>query len=526
MSSATASFELTAEINGAVHDVARCEAAFTLNEIPRGSVAVAVGRDPNFQPATIHRTIKDLKLRQPVKIWLSVLRQSGAGLPMGRFLIFDGYSTGVAYNRSETQAEVVIGLEHWLADLAHGSILSPSSSPRNPAALIYDAVAPISEGGNGGDSLVDPKADAEKLKKDFWGEYLKPWFLNLAKNDTLFDTSQALQLQLGQGAQGNTAAAAALNRFEGPRYKHGVPLTLDPDVLGDLTDVAGSIHRYLLGQGRSSIVNATFWDKLLEFAADFMFAVVPMIDQALIVPLVPNLRSRWRAPVLGTEYSYYSSRTDTPRLLRGVAVYGGRQFETNGATAGQQSVPYAEFGVGGAFIPYQSGMLIYAAAPRWMTDLPLGWEMSQVLGINAVRGNARAPRKGKKPAKADIRKRVQERQPCLNLYAQYLYGLEVLKYRQASMSGRLRFDIGPGSIVAVDMVGDPFADQNDQLAEPIFACVTQASYVIDAENSRAGCSYQLTHQRAFSDAEDPGLTADNHPFWTKTWNGCPLRQGS
>jgi hypothetical protein len=85
------------------------------------------------------------------------------------------------------------------------------------------------------------------------------------------------------------------------------------------------------------------------------------------------------------------------------------------------------------------------------------------------------------------------------------------------MSGKLRFDIAPGSVVAIET-----APTDREAQDILFATVTQVAFAIDAERAAAGTSFTLAHIRTSAENEDPTLTSVRSPLYKAIWKGAPL----
>ena len=100
--------------------------------------------------------------------------------------------------------------------------------------------------------------------------------------------------------------------------------------------------------------------------------------------------------------------------------------------------------------------------------------------------------------------------------------MESLKGRVGELSGKLRFDISPGSNVLVHAAGARNIDNADQIQEDIYATVTQVSYVINAESQKAGTAFSLAHIRSASENTSPATSVRHPPLYANAWPGARL----
>lgn len=523
-------------------DVAQASARFPLNDVPKASLTVALGRrvDTN-RAAEIHRVLNRLRVKRRVRVYcraetIGVFGALGVSLwPRGRFLVFDGYTTGAGYQRAADSAGYTLECEHWLADLGYASAVSAASSPANPADMTFNALTagaaetaggPARTGGYTGLTKAEEFVSAGTVASDLWGDALRPFFAALAAEETLAGTAAAaaIGLDLGPVPPGNAAALAALDRFEpkAPR-RFGVPLRFDPAAYGgDLAVVAAQIANALGAETLEALSGTTVWDKLVQYAGAFLFAVVPLVDRCLVVPFMPGLRQPYKT-VTAAEYGFVRLAGDMPRVLRGVGIYGGKGFEGGGELAGDDAVDYDRYSVGGYFQGASTGQVLFKQAPMWMALPDLSAEVDRAAGGDGLpRGDALNPGAGRPPVGPRPKDKAEANARLMNKYAEALYVYEVLKLRAGDLSGRLRFDIAPGSVLRIEGCGEKFLGVDDQFGEPLYATVLQTDFFLDAESQKAGTSFHLAHYRNELENTTPGFSAARHPLWAEPWAGAPL----
>ena len=109
----------------------------------------------------------------------------------------------------------------------------------------------------------------------------------------------------------------------------------------------------------------------------------------------------------------------------------------------------------------------------------------------------------------------------LDRYAESVYVHEALKSRQGSLTGKLRFDIAPGSIVRIEVAGDAFVPK-DRLGEALFANIIRVTISIDANAQKAFTSFNLSHVRTEDENTEAGMAVDRHPLYDAVWTGTSL----
>jgi hypothetical protein len=120
---------------------------------------------------------------------------------------------------------------------------------------------------------------------------------------------------------------------------------------------------------------------------------------------------------------------------------------------------------------------------------------------------------------------------ALSRFAEHYFKTEVLSQRFGELSGKLRFDIAPGSVVQIETPPDDPTKRNREVTpeDSVYATVIQVSFVINAEKAAAGTSFVLSHLRSYGENTELQYTrcencggADRPPLYSKPWFGGPL----
>jgi hypothetical protein len=309
----------------------------------------------------------------------------------------------------------------------------------------------------------------------------------------------------------------------GPGYVQSVPLTLDLKAYqGDLNHLAMQIVEMAGYETLEGVSGMTLWDKLLQYSSNFLFAIVPLVDRAIVVPFVPGIRQEWKT-IKADEYDYVEIKGGMPRILRGVGLYGGAGFAGGANISGDRALDYASLGIGGYYQGATSGQILFKAAPTWMSRIPIDAQSLLTTGAGGLaRASALFPGLGLSaifPAPTTLSTRNSG---LMNAYSRMLYVNEVLKSRQGDLSGKLRFDIAPGSTVKIEGCSERFLGLSDQFGEPLWATVMQVDIVLDAETPKAGTSFHVSHFRSTFENSQDGTSLEKHTFWSTPWRGTEL----
>lgn len=517
-------------------DVLQYTASFALNSIPVSTLVVAVGTNVDTQRlATIHSAKNDLNIQLKAEVFLkplfSSIEQADPGLPgyaandasLG-FKIFEGRVVGSGWRRTESGAQFVIHLLHWLGDLNYASAASASSHPGNPANLTYPAVFAAIGGstrtpgtGSSPTSWI-PTVSKDLVNQanlsDIWGKILHPWMESISADDPL---DAAMK---GDGTSRDNVLAALARIGANP---DGQPLSLDTQ--NAPTTLAFAFRQGLMQETGNNWIHTTLWGKLVgEWAPAYLFSVVPRVEDALIVPFTGGLQGEPWAVIGSEDYAQCDLNSQLRQVLRGVAIVYPLMFST-GANAGLPAARIDTGGVAGMYRPLDHGLMLLKDAPRWLADSNAPFvDAPEAEGINGNGVTTSVDEAGLPSDEAihNPASNAVKLSGLLDLYARQWYILESLKGRVGEISGKLRFDIAPGSNVLVQASGAKNVVDQFQLQNDIYATVTQVAYVITAEGSKAGTSFSLAHIRSDVENKLPGTSIDKPPLYEKPWPGAVL----
>lgn len=517
-------------LDGKEYDTVMATVSYELNNIPQATFLVAVGRGGGqLKPAAIHRL--QPKAQMPVLFYATLEQQSGTAdreLPKGELLLFEGELTGLSFQKMSGGAQVVLQARHWLLNMDYSSSLSESSHPANPSQFSYRATHEFKGAGaaSWGPFTRQGLISEITLAEDFWGKGLYPWLQELTDTDRINKDELSF---LGGGDTGNTSAKKALNRFTTTKGNY-VPLEFDMRK-ADAGSVAAAIWNDVQAETYESFAQVTLWGKLVsDFASRYMFAVVPRVSDALVIPYIPGLRKLWTQKLRATDYVAVAVTSELHRTLRGVGVFSGVASRT-GADGREPGQDTAKLGVGGWYSPpgADTGMVMLRSGPRWLTGIIAPDRYSEFSTGGGMRkiGNAMHP--GEKstgqstagsppPSPASLK---ESSKPVFDAYAEALYAYEQLRLRQIEISGKLRFDIAPGSTTELEVSGEKFIS-NDALSGNLIGDVLRVTYVMDSENGKAATNFNLAHLRTEQENQLPGFSLDRHPLWKQPWSGCRL----
>jgi hypothetical protein len=544
----TSSFAIKAEFtteSGVVEfrDILSFSGSYGLNTVPVATLVVATGREAkqSGKLATIHTARDQLRPGDEVKVTLTITEHDGqtGRMDQGTYVIFEGKYAGIGYQRSYNHANYVLHLVHWLDNLNQGSMINGNWFPGAPYDMaqngLYIGLGPVREGAAGAEKGHPvPKIDTEgklinltTVQEDLWGQALRPVFEKIAK----WPTPRYQDSERTQNEEDNKYVLAALSRMPGKGAQYYTPLKLDLSGIRSKNTVE-AIKSALTKDALDSFAYTTFWNKLVgDYAPQFYFAISPAAEFALPVPFFAGLKTPYKT-IKASEYSYSNFNASQVSVLESVDIF----YSVNGDTGlfagaplpGAQQPSYKL--VPGFYPPRdlqkknkRRGLKLIKEPPTWMTNLLAGPAFAgRASGVGAPGKCVCSPAAGNTQMPAGfvgagaVQVEVQQSQ-ALTRFAEHWYKTEVLYQRQGEMSGKLRFDIAPGSVVGIET-----ADYDLGMYDTLFATVTQVSYAINAEQATAGTSFSLAHIRSSKENEEETLVSDRPPMYLSPWKGAPL----
>jgi hypothetical protein len=517
-------------------DCSSVSISFGINRIPTAVCTVASGvvaSNPGLA-SRIHAIASELVTTTPAAIMFSPEGDFDAKHPGPQEeSIFHGYVSGISFKRTLTTAIPVIYLVHWLSDLAFSSAISESSNPANPARFRWSSTPP---GANEGaatslDEFIATHIPEDVVQPtnmigaagDLWGKVLQQVFAGMAKKDVLSDFGEDRCVSLGSS---NNTIKDALARIEthkragieisgdeneGAGSPYHVPLRLVSDSNSVL--VAEGISHHLHQITVNNLFNSSVWDKLVELSAAYYFCIVPRVHTAIMAPFIPGLRvssgDKKKKYIKDIEFSDivdWTSSFNSIRPIRAVGILPGDMKDMSGiglvSPLNKLGGCYSPLGPDGKERP---GMVIFRLPPPWLDVCPLLANDPDIVTNNpssAMTPQNPTPRTDAEKAKE--RDKPRSATEAINNMGDYYtncakatFAEEMLRGRSAVISGKLRFDIAPGTTVLIKNVPPKFIEE-DQLSFNLVGSVAGVGIVLDAENAVACTSFQLDHIRTES----------------------------
>lgn len=504
---------------------------FAINEIPTAVCMLAIGRDARdgVTLATVHTAIAAFTRMDIASVWFTPVGDydvNGTKWP-AKTRIFFGYFAGFALRKVNGKITVIVYLKHWLTDLTCSSLVTSNSHPSNPTAFIAPAVLNQINSAQPANVTFQTAFNSFRTSapSDLW-QALKQvlcFFTNFRATDV--SNGACLGIVANDG-RGNARARNALARIEGPggncskKYVRGKALPL---LTGFIQGFENAIANAVSGQLAESYVHTTMWNKLiLEFCPMFNMAVMPLVESALVVADLPAYNGDvWKTIAVG-DYDALDQQADMDHPLRAVAATARYPSPTGVAVENTATVPI----IGGCFAPSKvdDGVILVVDGPIWLRNLGLN-QLRSPSGIASGKPSktTTTPASTIVNPSPDTLSVTQTSKNLFALYAQAIYVAQMLRGRSGFVSGKLRFDIAPGSQVFVKPTGERFIGAEDQLTTPLYGHVNRVTISINAEAAMAQTTLTLTHIRTQGENSDPRTSIRQHPlFGNNVVAGAPL----
>lgn len=518
-----------------------------LNAVPTATAMIAVGRDARTGNVSLINTIvTQIQQMAPVEVllrgklgdWSTDGGPAGKKQwPGGEHVLFCGYTAGISYRRALGRVYIVMNMVSQLVDLSMSSCGSTDLVPGAPQSLVL----PTLVRGTGANAYADVGSKfVEQLPLDMVNDLSKGllrsmeivstenqiqtaklWCKGNSQVDDTASNVRALQALSGTGKW------KGMNNLAGTdEYTSAYPLKIHS---AGTSHVARSIGT-IIGQ---SLAGTSMWSMLIgSLLPHFGMGIVPLSDRAYMVPILPMAREAYTV-ITPNEYVDFDQKAMAQRPLFGVGV---SSFH-NMATLPKGEDP--KVCVGASFTAKSvvtkdgkpDGMWMIVESPFWLE----GWVHTDPFASVGGGGSAveaalskpshsvdGSPPSAEQSLNRDVGSEVADWNNVIGDYARMVYASNALRGRDGTVTGKLRFDISPGSTVKIAGKGEKFSDGTDQLATDMYGFVARTTTIIDAEQSSACTTYELTNLRTDVENKSDRFSMSTHPFFDSYFKGSPL----
>ena len=488
----------TLELEGVSYEVMRYYSIFQLNSIPSCRIVV-IPKDG--EALTV--IYSELAAVTP-GAWLTLsfplsglfLNAPSRDLPIEQQLskvdvtVFNGRFLGWAPVKHGSLLEIIVYAVHDLIGLDWSSSITDEVHGRALGDPLLKMAAVANE------SIVPfmPEPYKDNVTSDIWKNLIKPEFLKI--------------LEYKRFADPNSTGSDVLENMD--LSSDELPLSLEVETARRaIIDIRRTI--YMPSGGN------TLWDKLVQLADRYLFAISPRIDGFSVIPYTPLL-SGTSVPVLSFEEfvtennfnAYVGRYFDAVELMEGGASFSN-PFDIVGRKPDLEKLRQLS-SFGSEF--YATG--IYSA-PSWtQVGNDLSFMTKQTTGID---GSIRAVGYALEAGPADTgsntpNKQYNEGGADAERFAKAMLNDELFKQRTAYLQSTLRFDLAPGNLIAVEMPSGVSGEAG------YYGTVHTVCNSITAGLGYAGTWVILDNVR--TPAEQKSVKDTKHPLYGNTWVSAPL----
>ena len=503
-----------AEISGAEFDLVQVNIEYALNGIPSATATLALGKIAYSGEDSMANDLEYqlFSFRSPISIFVSYVSESfetSQGFEQLESIqpqsIFRGYVTGFGYQRSASAVVLSVSIEHWLSDLAASTMISSSTHNMMPSDLQVAALRTSAQPGTvsaeGGGILSNSwVSDVIKsnVQSDLWTNGIKKIAEGGANSQALIQYEIEFTGNCPDAFSGNQAALGALRLMQG--Y---LPLKI---VGGD--NVVSAIVEDLSSLFIDSYAGQTIWDCIISASANYMFAVAPQIDKAVVMPFLPCIAGEPFKVITADKIYSASLSGDMPRSIRAVGI----MFFEKGAILNSPNDVSIDPHPGKFISSLCKGTVLFKQAPAWLGVGSIGgFSDGQDKTGAPTNGIATSvnPTGGIKSGKDPVSENIRSSMSLRDNYAKSVYGFEILKGRQGTLTGPLRIDIGVGSYIEFEVPLD-----NNSVRPPMLfrGIVIKVEINIDAQSANATTTFTVAYLRR-KDEEGGDITMTEHPIY-------------
>jgi len=444
---------------------------FDINQVPRGSITLAVGREVTSKKVGAGTSTAELKVRRAVQVYIRI---NGT-----RYKVFDGYTSGISTSRAPNQVGVMVMVVHWLDTLRATSALSDS---RTPLAL-WDVENPITQRSLVGNdkptfSLDGYYAEVEEIATSDLGSMISTMSNQLASGE------------IGKTELSNEAAKSVFSKIS-------ASLKLAFEMSGS---VAGGVAKAFVNAFVMVFAGGVLWDSYVKLAGQFLYAIVPTVDYAAFVPWAPVLDNV--SNVLSSdEYVYLRMSDQVRKRIIGLVLYDEDTMDSRPDVKATvlKSAYFVETD--------EVGMVDAMPLPQWLRS-PIKNDAGTYTDVS-IRSRGRVPTAEERRVLESVatqRERESDSVAALGRnFAQMVLLDRQYRYNTGTLQGPLRFDVGVGTNIGIEIPDMTTA------RKVVCGHVTGVTIDINIQRSLAMTSYRLTHLRSAEDSK--GGVASN-PLYT------------
>jgi hypothetical protein len=517
-----------AELAGARLSVTMFQVDYRLDRIPTAVIHCPIGRDARLPGrfSEAQGLLSSILPFTPIKLFVTAEALEGRAAPptkdpgfgKGEMLIFEGFVGGPSFSKSASgTASLKLDCFGVAGALSGTTRFSTGITAVRNLNGSETAIVRFGGGSAGGNERVK-RSFADVLDKNpsetaLWDEGILILFesvINLTdawfNQDNDFAQQAALRINV-DGAE--DTPDLSLKHFVGQQK------TLRRRLSRSLTE---EFYNTWAQNGDGS--DSDLWNVLVRYTSMFLFHFVPRAESDLLAPVTFGLGGDPFCTLDPSEYNivgggkelgpeFYSYITSVGLYLTD-AVSGPWQDGSARATFAGRAILDD--------LPRGRGRLMTLPAPLWLRPAPLDGTVSLLPG-EGIPDIASLAAIGSAPI---FRPSAVESEPSItgegNAWAQTALHEAIFMHRVLALSGRLRMDIAPGSLIRINTPGERFTGLGDVLFGHVMGLTLEMG--TRGQESLARTIFDVGHVR--SEDEHKRFTVERHPVFLEEWRGSKL----
>lgn len=544
-------------------NLSACVVSYALNSIPSASVTFALGTTTTGgdYKKTFQQLLDAVAVR-PKKAQIWVTEDEGTRKSVTK--VFEGNTGGFGWVRSGTETSLILQLRHWLHWLHAASALTTAMHPASTGDFSRAATETVRldslnlDTGNQRAGWVDSRGKpldvTAAVTADIWGKLIHPFLTDIVNSRQVATHPLATE---NAYLEQEVKAALAKTNLPPTRNLVGVGTSAPPLALAFLSSAntprigkeatAARVFMAIQQMAKSNFHQTTLWAKIVgDFAQQFLFDVVPMVDKAFIVPGIGSYRYKYIKTIALSEQQNVELSGEISQYIRGVVLPFNSEVDTG--IRDKSALPFFVFSR--AYATYMShlpGSLLFVPPPFWLANVsghvsnaaegqavspdPNGAMPPKPVGTTMDEQPAPVPPVDK-PA-MQIAQALRDNRSMANAWAHQVFNNELLKTRTGTVVTQPRFDIAPGSHVRIALPKElqlQIDDSGDVAAAAernyLFAKVVQTVVAFDSQKQQASTTFVLSHCRTSAEDKLDDFSIIEPALYNKGWIGGPISEPS
>lgn len=534
-------------------EVTAAQCTYSLNQIPYAQVTPAHGVNIRTEePSKIIARLDDLIAKkapvgvlvernpEPQFATISVTNDTDADAekwPDEKVFIFKGYIAGSGSNKTGTTINTTIQLTHWLQDLATVSAYSPrahTSTSTDFAADMCRVYCKNPEGHLKGWNLSDPE-----LVRSTFVNTREAMLSNgdvIDRDNTMFDCVIAILRAILLTALENMdrCALGKIDRKYFDRQDKAIKrlrscLEYKDDIRSALLDCWDQLAATLSNASTAAWTTATCWDKILEYTAQYYYAICPTAAWAYIIPTPGCIPDTHINLVQDEVINMYYKIPVAPALGAVVFATETKEKHTDYGTV-EQFLPiiYPPQGATEEELKNSSGGPIATTkAPSYLNKITVRHPPNEIVQIEIASVDKLTVRPKMEEARKDAMTEQLSQQILLYDLVKLEFLSQVFAGRYVSVTTGFRGDIVPGACVHIH-VTPTIKNNKTEKDIDLYGTVNYVSLEITSQGS-AHTEFSMTNIRNQTEYEHNIYNPDLVPFYKEFFDGtkatiyCPFK---